>query len=419
MTYIIGALWAALDLLYGWLFFAAFFSVRQSRGKTARFLAAAWAMLTAFGALVADPVSPVLLRLLVMVGMLILLFEEKGQKGLLLLLFSFALSLILENAALYLVGAILDADMTPMHTAYSVTLTAAKAVSILSAVILGYYKNETTHLKSSKWLYLTILLPTVLTFAIAAIFIAGDGSPVGAILVCSVLVLANVAIHYAIRAMERSTAQELDIQLQRQHMEMQTESINALEQNYRLQRKSVHEFEHHLQVLDDLLEDGALNQAREYIRRLRGSRAYRVISVNSRHPVMDVILNQKYQTCLENGIKMQLQVNDLSAVALPTDTLVVILSNLLDNAIEACRRLDGYKEIDCSVLWEDGLYIAIANTSVEVRIAGGRIATSKANKLDHGYGLDSICTLLDRLEAEYTFHYADGWFHFAAEIPEK
>lgn len=212
---------------------------------------------------------------------------------------------------------------------------------------------------------------------------------------------------------------ELESRMQRQRLEMQTESISALEQNYRQQRKITHEFEHHIQVLDDLLEAGATEEARLFIRRLRGSRSYRSIGVNSRHTIIDVILNQKYQTAQENDIRMQIQVNDLSGVKLPTDTLVVILSNLLDNAIEACRRLDGYREVDCSVLQEDGLYIAIRNTSDPVEIKEGGIATMKDDSLNHGYGLNNVCFLLEHLEAEYTFDYSDGWFRFVAEIPEE
>ena len=212
---------------------------------------------------------------------------------------------------------------------------------------------------------------------------------------------------------------ELESRMQRQRLEMQTESINALEQNYRQQRKITHEFEHHIQVLDDLLEAGATEEARMFIRRLRGSRSYRSIGVNSRHTIIDVILNQKYQTAQENDIRMQIQVNDLSGVKLPTDTLVVILSNLLDNAIEACRRLDGYREVDCSVLQEDGLYIAIRNTSEPVEIKGNGIATVKDDPMNHGYGLNNVCFLLDRQGAEYIFDYSDGWFRFVAEIPEE
>ena len=235
----------------------------------------------------------------------------------------------------------------------------------------------------------------------------------------SLLLVAWLTGRYLANRVNLQRVRELEELMQRQHMEMQAESINALEQNYRQQRRVTHEFEHHLQVLDDLLTRGAVVDARDYIRQLRGSRSYRTISVNSRHSVIDVILNQKYQTAKESGIKMQLQVNDLSGVTVLTQSLVVILSNLLDNAIEACHGLDGYREIDCSVLCDDNLYIAIRNTSQPVQIENGRIATSKSDTWNHGYGLQNVCYLVDKLGGEYTFDYEDGWFHFVAELPEQ
>lgn len=422
MGFLVHALWSAMELAYMWLFFSPFFETRLRKREHIWFLAAVWAAMTIYGALDMDPVSPLLVRLLAMVAILIFIFRESGQRGLLLVTFASALSLIVEAAALYAASALLRIDMSALAaagTAYFLAITAGKALSIFSAWVLGRYKSGGQ--QNSKWLYLTMLLPTLLVFAVVIIFFVqdyqgGTAYLLSGILVCGALLLAILAIHFAIRTMEKDTAQELDMLLQRQHMEMQTESINALEQNYRLQRKNTHEFEHHLQVLQDLLAQGETAQAREYIDRLQGSRSYRAISVNSRHTVIDVILNQKYQIARENGINIQIRVNDLSGVTLPTDSLVVILSNLLDNAIEACRRLDGYREIDCSVLYDEGLYIAIQNTSEPVQVVGGMIATSKPDKSSHGFGLAGVCRLLDKLNAEYTFGYEDGWFQYAAEI---
>lgn len=308
---------------------------------------------------------------------------------------------------------------TAVYSMLAVDAVSPLLVRLLAMTLLLIYLYRETSQRGLAILLMTFGILLVLEIVIrtltesqtAVLFISMTAAKLFSIL------LAWFIGRYLAERLKRQEVQELELRLQRQHMEMQTESINALEQNYRQQRKITHEFEHHIQVLDDLLDAGAVTEAREYIRRLRGSRSYRVISVNSRHTVIDVILNQKYQTAQENGIKMQIKVNNLSAVALPTDSLVVILSNLLDNAIEACRRLDGYKEIDCSVLCDDGLYIAIQNTSPPVQIVDGRIDTSKPDKLGHGYGLNNVGFLLEKLGAEYTFHYSDGWFRFAAEIP--
>lgn len=212
------------------------------------------------------------------------------------------------------------------------------------------------------------------------------------------------------------TEADIDALLLKQHMELQKESMNALEQNYRMQRKSTHEFEHHLQVLGDLLGHNETDAARDYLDKLKKNRSMHIMGVNSHHPVVDVILNQKYQLARESDILVQVQVNDLSGIDIPSDSLVVVLTNLWDNAIEACRRIDGYGEIFCSILYDEGLYISIRNTSNPVRIENGRIATSKTDPLSHGFGLMSVCNTLDTLGGEYSYDYDEGWFSFVAEI---
>ncbi len=231
----------------------------------------------------------------------------------------------------------------------------------------------------------------------------------------NLLPIALVPIFRAAKFNGRGEA-DSDALLLKQHMELQKESMNALEQNYRLQRKSTHEFEHHLQVLGDLLKQNEIGAAQDYLDKLKKNRSMHVMGVNSRHPVVDVILNQKYQMARENDIGVQVQVNDLSEIDIPSDSLVVVLTNLWDNAIEACRRIDGYREIFCSILYDEGLYISIRNTSNPVKIENGKIATSKNDSLSHGFGLMSVCYTLDTLGAEYTYDYNEGWFNFVAEI---
>ena len=114
--------------------------------------------------------------------------------------------------------------------------------------------------------------------------------------------------------------------------------------------------------------EGAYDTALEYVQKLRNSRS-RAAAIRTGHPVFDVILNQKYQLAQEYGIRVDWKVNDLSSVTIPTEELVVLLSNLLDNAIEACRRKDGEKEIVCKILKQDSLLLAIRNTSNPVRAA--------------------------------------------------
>ena len=345
-------LWAALQIGFALLFLSSFLEVKRRKDELVLIAVAAWLITTIFGLFKVPGIHGYLMYLLAAVLILLTIHGEYGPKGLCLLVLAFLIPVVIDMAVLYLAA---ELSGMPHHLA----VTGGKALPILLVLVIRRFKL----LSSGK-----------------------------------------------------QPQPEVDLLLLRQHIEMQQESMTALEQNYRMQRKNTHEFEHHMQVLRDLLERNETDAAREYLDRLKKNRSLHVMSVSSNHSVIDVILNQKYQTARENEIKMQVQVNDLSALEIPTDFLVVVLTNLLDNAIEACRRLDGYREIFCSVLYDDGLYLSVRNTSDPVQIVDGKIPTSKQDSLSHGFGLMSVSYVLDELGAEYTFGYNEGWFHFAAEI---
>lgn len=277
-----------------------------------------------------------------------------------------------------------------------------------------------THIRSS-WLLLTMLFPTfsftLLLFIFMTFQTRNDLSIYGLIF-SAILVPANIAILYLLNAMEKRTREEKELHLMNQQMEIQTKSFLALEKSYRAQRSATHEFRNQLQTLTDLLDTGESQRALAYLRDLQQTESIRDLPVHTRHPIMDAILNQKYQLAQEHGIDIQFQVNDLSGLKLETDAMVLLFTNLLDNAIEACLRLDTERIIRCSILAEDGLYLSVKNTSPPVTIRDGSIPTSKHPPEEHGYGLMSVQRVLKERNAEYSYDYLDGWFRFAAEIPE-
>lgn len=143
----------------------------------------------------------------------------------------------------------------------------------------------------------------------------------------------------------------------------------------------------------------------------------RLFEINSHHPMIDAVLNQKYQLAKEKKIEMQVHVNDLSKVSLPTDAIVVLLSNLVDNAIEASELCSNAQIIHLSFLADSSLFLSIENTSNPVEIINGEIVSTKLPKEEHGYGLANVMRILQDLHAEYTYYYSEGWFRFVAEIP--
>ena len=135
--------------------------------------------------------------------------------------------------------------------------------------------------------------------------------------------------------------------------------------------------------------------------------------------MVNVMLNQKYQEASDKGIVMTMISGDLSGLTVSEEDIVTLLGNLLDNAIEACEKLDENKVIQFKmVLEEEQLVLSIRNpVKNAVQIKDNRIITSKQDKSQHGIGLLNVDSVIKKNNGTSVLKCESGWFTFAAMIP--
>lgn len=422
MEYIISIIWFFLDYFTCYVFCSAFLFPKKGATRTSFILivAIAYGLQYFMPSQSVKQISTALLTSLLS----FLLFDGSILLHFLCPLIAFLFSGIMDTVVGYGICAIMNISYEE-YVWKKLLFVAATTISRLMLLLLVYLLKKIRQktkrkLMWNQWLFLTFVFPATGIANVIMIFANlqsnSDLSPATFAYIVF-LILANIAILFLIQIMERQAQKDQQMILMKQQMSIQTESIQSLEKSYREQRKSTHEFLHQIQTIGGLLEQGNLEATKSYITKIQNTHSNRIFAVNSHHPILDAILNQKYQLAGEFGIEMRFQVNDLSAVDIETDALVVLFSNLLENAIEACQKTLNEKTIICSILATDLLYISIRNTTIPVEIIDGKIKTTKPHQEEHGYGLPSVFQILDNLNAEYAINYQDGWFQFVAEIP--
>ena len=153
---------------------------------------------------------------------------------------------------------------------------------------------------------------------------------------------------------------------------------------------------------------------------LQSKQNERILLVNTHHAALDALLNQKALVAKNRKIDIQFSVNDLSPIKIDMVDLTVVISNTLDNAIEACEKLP---ETDRQIyvqalLEEDELFYAVRNKSLPVNMIANQLpASTKENPSFHGYGLQNVHTTLEKYHTLYAMDYENGWFEFATELP--
>ena len=424
MEYILSTFWSILELITIYTFCNSFLPHKQNERKKYFIYFISFFVFICKGIL--DLPSPFdqITSFILLIIFISFLNGGKFYQRIFILVLSYVLICIVDATVLYVCAAFMQIELSDFIWkiyAFSIAGTFSKLFSIFITWIL--YQARINHAGSpisGRWSLLSIPFPIASLIIVLVVFNSyryDSDLSITAVIFMFFLAIANIAILYLIQIVEKNTKKFEEMALLQQQMEIQTENILALEQNYRNQRQASHEFSNQLQTIYDLLNCNNSNAALELIQELQNTQTTRILMINSHHAVIDAILNRKKQVAIDNNIDMHIQVNDLSSVDIPTNILVVLISNLMDNAIEACMRLPQERTIQCCFLQTDSLFISIQNTSLPVTIENGTIQTSKKPKELHGYGLIQIKHLLNNLHAEYTFDYKDHWFQFVAEIP--
>lgn len=138
--------------------------------------------------------------------------------------------------------------------------------------------------------------------------------------------------------------------------------------------------------------------------------------------IVNAILNTKYQEAISKHIVFVLKVNDLSRIGIDDEDLVVVLANLLNNAIEACEKCEEKKIIKFKFMVEDELIIlSVKNTYNQPLVYDNdEIRTSKTVEPEaHGVGIKNIIRIVEKYEGEYVIQDNDKEFYFSLIIPIK
>ena len=147
----------------------------------------------------------------------------------------------------------------------------------------------------------------------------------------------------------------------------QQESIEALSAAYAQQRKLTHDFRAHLSTLDGMLmqQNRDINTIQTYIHSLQSKQTERILLVNTHHAALDALLNQKALVAKNRKIDIQFSVNDLSPIKIDMVDLTVVISNTLDNAIEACEKLpETDRQIYVQALLEESQIPLVCSTLI-------------------------------------------------------
>ena len=226
-------------------------------------------------------------------------------------------------------------------------------------------------------------------------------------LACLVANIGSIRLVFYLAATIRSEMERKNLKLQRDYYE-------ELEQNQLEIRKFRHDINNHFGVAANLLEEGSFEEAKQYFEKISGQVQAKG-RVFCRNSVINAVLNAKYNRALELGTDCFFHIEIEALMFMEDLDICTILSNTLDNAIEACMQIEDPQKRWMSVkarCTENGYFsYEIRNAKCnKISMKNGKYETGKKDKAIHGIGLQNVEEAVSRYGGTLDIEYGDTEF---------
>ena len=198
-------------------------------------------------------------------------------------------------------------------------------------------------------------------------------------------------------------------QMMEKQVELQINHYEELEKIDAEMRKFRHDYTNHLQSILSLIQMEAYTDAEEYIQKIKKT-AYSsgAIMFYSGNKLADAILADKSALISEN---CRIDYSGIMPNSIANVDLCVILSNSLDNAIEACREVNSPCIISVSAVEQQGYFVmSVKNPTAHSDSFYGIPPTSKSQKEQHGMGLYNIESAVKKYNGQMKIKCENGVF---------
>lgn len=204
-------------------------------------------------------------------------------------------------------------------------------------------------------------------------------------------------------------------QFRRDLMEHQYEEIKGVYMDMRGWR---HDYHNHMQVMKAQLALGNLEEIQEYLNALEKELDHVDTLVKSGNLMTDAILNSKLTLARRQKIRINCNAKIPERISVEDVDLCVILGNLMDNALEACKQIaeeNRFLRIYMKVN-KSQLYFSIQNSAKEDPDFNEQNYITK-KRGNHGLGMKRVQTTVEKYQGYLNLANEPGIFAAEVTIP--
>ncbi len=202
----------------------------------------------------------------------------------------------------------------------------------------------------------------------------------------------------------------------RQILEYQLQGLqdyaSLLENRAQDVRRVRHDLRHYNRLLATLLDAGETAQARDLIEAQDKDLLAPPLSIYCESPIVNAALTVYMQQAKEAGVvtNCKVKLDDPSRSGEGDNDLAILLSNVIENAVIACRsQAADRRELRLSLQYIAPQYVLSVSNRYDKPLDFGKDGLPRTSVEGHGTGMVSLSSFRDKYGAEVVFEQEDGW----------
>lgn len=212
--------------------------------------------------------------------------------------------------------------------------------------------------------------------------------------------------------------------IENQQIQVMKQRLEDVEGFYGNIRKVRHEMRNHMTNIKGLVSNEHYEELEKYINNLDETIQELEYKHTTGNPVTDVLINDKYRCAEKLGISFEIDFQYQSSISVYD--MAIVLNNLLDNAIEACEKVDEKERYIKLILKKKNRFVLVeVENSFDgiVKWQNGSNFPSTTKKIDstmeHGIGLKNVKDVANRYYGDLDIKVKDNIFKVTVMLQEK
>lgn len=328
------------------------------------------------------------------------------------------LTRVVSTAIIYSSAMILDSIVYNISINLNLLFSSEDFTTVVSNILLFilmlilerlFGNNKTLEIKPIH-LFMIFCIPIGSIVIISTAFLANFSS-VFTITIVSVLLFINIMNFYLYDVIIKFYHDKYEKNLLKQQnsaYQNQLKIIKESQENIKMLR---HDMKNHILSMQEMIKNNMRDELSNYLHTIYNYVDIKKEYVYSGNTEIDSLLNYKIDEAKKLNSKIEIDVNMPSKVRIESFDLVIILGNLLDNALDALKNAsEKYLHIKIE-LEKSILYITVENTyDGVVNIDNDVLLTRKKDTNNHGIGLRNVENTIKKYNGLLDINYCGNIF---------